>query len=130
MTEPKKKTFRTAGYRTKKDGKDCTVFWSLDPSFGQDGSWIRQHFLFDRGSSSHLVSGTLPDRDALAKIEEIERDAAARLPLASPDFVDNQWIGSGYREALPLMYHPLREQDRREEALRSLKSRKPPKLKP
>lgn len=124
-----RKIFRTEGYRTRHNGRDCTVFWSLDPAFQQDGSsGIRQHFLYDKGSSSHLVSPTMPERDALTEIEKIEREAAGTLPRADANFVENMWIGSGYADAPHVSAHPLHDEQRREQAMKILKARKPPKL--
>ena len=123
-----RKIYRTGAYKSRRDNQNSNVFWSMDPAFNQPGYWIREHHLYEKGSYSALISEAMPEAEALAKIEILERDAQLKLPSADMSYLDHQWIGSAYRDATPLEQNPLHVKDRTDKALKILKSRKPPKL--
>ncbi len=123
-----RKIYRTGAYKTRRDNQNSNVFWSMDPAFNQPGYWIREHHLYEKGSFSSLITEAMPEAEALAKIETLERDAQVKFPPADMSYLDHQWIGNAYRDAAPLDQNPLHVKDRTDKALKILKSRKPPKL--
>lgn len=127
MTDDRK-IWRIAAYKAQRDNQKSNLFWSMDPAFNQPGYWIREHHLYDKGSYSALISEAMPEAEALAKIEQLEHDAQLKYPPADMGYLDHQWIGSAYRDATPIDQHPRHMKDRTEQAMKILKSRKPPKL--
>jgi hypothetical protein len=126
-----RKIFRTAAYKVKKEGKDHVMFWSIDPSYWQPSlSYVREHDLYEKGSTSLLVTGDIPPIEALRKIEELERDAKAKYAPADETYKRHQWLGDNYRDAGPWTEHPALQAHRTEETLKRLRAQKPSGFKP
>lgn len=100
----------------------------MDPAYNEPGKyWVREHDLYETGSYSKLVTDSLPEREILNIMKEIESANAKKYPQADDSFRDHRWIGS-HRDAALLTEHPDYGADKREQALKNLKSRKRPGL--
>lgn len=129
MTNEPRKVYRTNAFKVD-DGqysKEATVFWSLEPTFMQPGLfYVRKHELYKGGSWSGGVSpDELPEKEAVALMLEIEREAALKYPPADPDYLNHMWLGREYREALHISKHQGYSADIIRERLRA---KKPPGL--
>jgi len=133
--EPEK--FRTAAFHIPRDADVREIrFWTLEESSSHGGHYVREHIhyeeMFGDGAESRPITEMMPERDALARMLQIEAEYPRRYDRV--DDKDPRWkrlLGAEYFDAAPAGEFPALTAERNREKLKLLRSRHPnSRLKP
>ncbi len=122
-----RKTFCTNAYRVIKDGREHILFWAIITSgLDPEKAFVTEHDLFAGTCSSHPVADQMPHADAFRRIVEIEREAAAKYPVAGDEAFKNPSVNWQREDMAPWQEHPMYQKEIKDEAMRRLRAKKPP----
>lgn len=91
------KTYRTSGFHTDGRGGYIYRFWIMSPAWHKDGYQIKE---FERGvncACTSRIADALSEKDALAKMAQLERDARAIHKLVTPE--EEHELGPDFQQA-------------------------------
>jgi hypothetical protein len=122
-----RKTFCTHAYRVKKEDGEHILFWAIITSgLDPEKAFVTEHDLYGGHASSRPIADQMPHSEAFKRIVEIERDAAAKYPLAGEEAFDHPSVKWCRPDMAPWQEHPMYQKEIKDEALRRLRAKKPP----
>lgn len=100
------KTYRTAAYHAEDRRTYDFRYWVMSPAYKKPGFQIKEHEVgTNSGLTSRIVDG-ISEHEALLKMAELERTAAAKFRKVDDDNENNlRKLGNDYKNAEPVMEH-------------------------
>lgn len=123
---PDRKIYRSEAFTVMQDGVEHIVFWTVDPCYFAAGkAYVRKNDMDPRFSVSGVVTGELPELEALKIIQQLEEEAAAKYPKAAAGYENHRWMTETCRNAPPWREHPALEKEQTRQKLEILKAKRP-----
>lgn len=117
--------YRSAAFHKDKNGK-ALHFWTIDPVHDKPGLYyIREHEAGLSHRYSARMTGDLTEREALHKIEELEKRAETTMqPIDAKNDALLKRMGDAFTEAIPWQDHPVHIAEARQAQLNRGKNNK------